>query len=113
MRGRQRRLDRERGAGGDPLCDGDAGFERRRRGRRRDLLRDAHPVRFLCGPVVAGQHVPHRIAPACFTDETHRGAAARKAAMRVLVLPETRIRRGHTDLPSSRNREVESHFHRQ
>src|SRR6185503_154153 len=72
-------------------------------GSGRDLLRDAHPVRLLGAPMVAGQHVPHRITPARLTDKTHRGAAAGKPAMRVLILPETRIRRGYSDVAGQVN----------
>ena len=48
--------------------------------------------------MVAGQHVAHRVAPARLTDETHGRAAAGKPAVRVLVLPETRVGRGDADI---------------
>src|SRR5213079_2536163 len=41
---------------------------------------------------------PHRVAPARLAHEAHRRAAAGKASVRVLVLPEARVRGGDADV---------------
>jgi len=97
VRRAQRCLDRQRRARGDLARDRDRGVERGF-ARRRNLLGDAHAQGFLGGPVIAGQHVAHRVAPPGFGDEADRRAAARKTAVRVLVLAEARVGRGDADV---------------
>ena len=52
--------------------------------------------------MIAGQHVAHRIAPTRFANEPHRRSTARKAAVRVFVLAESRV--GRSDIGKNAQR---------
>jgi hypothetical protein len=97
MRRLECRPDRKRPACGDLGGHHHPGFESGLRGWR-NVLRDPHAERFLRAPVIAGQHVAHRVAPPSLADEAHGRAASGKAAVRVLVLAEARIGRRDPDV---------------
>ena len=97
MRGRQRRPDRKRTAPGNLARHHDRSLERGL-GRRRDRLRNPHPVGLLGAPVIARQHIAHRIAPSRLPDEAHRRASPRESPVRVLVLAEACVRGSDPDI---------------
>ena len=63
-----------------------------------DLLGDPHAVGLLGVPVIARQHVAHRIAPSRLADKAHRRTTSREPSVRVLVLTKARVGRGDPDV---------------
>ena len=97
MRGLQRGFDAERPARGDLVGQPDPRFQRRGRVGG-DLLDQAHPVGLLRAPVVAGEHVPHGVAPSRFPREPDGRAAAGEPSVRVLVLAKPHVGAGHPNV---------------
>jgi hypothetical protein len=83
-------LDAKRAARGHLVCDFNGAGQCSLR-RVDDVLDRAHPISVLHGPVVACQHVAHGVAPASLVYKAHGRTAARKAAVRILILAKVRI----------------------